>query len=157
MKLLLFNLFLIFGCSSRQYLADSEVLKFKGTFFKEDNQEYIGVYYLNIPKGGVLDKKIHTGDYHSEFRVNYPDSSIIYITNNEVRGSVLNFENRVRQGFDVYRKEHLLDTISVSAQLLNGDYWRETILGQVVVGYINVPSNKTERYDKSISTIRIKR
>lgn len=111
-----------------------------------------------MPKGGSLDnREILTGDYHTEYCVLYPDSSIIYITNDESRGSALNFKNRVSSGLDLYRKEHLMDTLSNTLLQNDGRYWSETVLGEIVVGYLNVPPNKKELYDKSLKTIRQKK
>ena len=146
------------ACSYQQLPMKSKTIKYIGIFPEENNYHHKKIFYLDIPKGGYLDnRKTLTGDYHSEYRFVYSDSSIIYITNDESRGSTLNFKNRVDSGIDFYQKKHLLDTLSHTSLQKDGRSWKETVVGEIVVGYINVSSDKKELYDKALATIREKK
>jgi hypothetical protein len=127
------------------------------TFESLSNSNKI-IFCLDVPKKY---KKIKTqGDTHYGFEVKviyYADSSIIYIGNNVHEGSILNFQNRMRGGYASFAKKSSLDTIYMTGIQSNGNFWRENILGNVVIGYLNVPSNKKEVYDRALATLRRKK
>ena len=139
--------------------SQSRLIKYRGHFAEEGSVKLSKkVYYLEIPKGGKVDKRpTLTGDYHNELRISFPDSSIIYITNNVWLGSSLNYANRMSDGDSGYTKEHLNDSIWSDGTQIDGKYWCEHVLGNIVVGYINVRAEKKERYDNYLKTIRTKR
>lgn len=153
-----FFMLLIWSSSCSSQSLPTQVVKYTGNF-PEDSKKLKRNYFIDVPKGGKLLKgdALITGDYHTEYRLTYPDSSIIYITNNEWRGSSLNFVNLSEVGITGYTKEHLLDTLDNSGKQRDGKYWREHVVGQVVVGYINVPPDKKSEYDKALATLRRKK
>ena len=135
----------------------TKTLKYSG-LFATDEEEVKKSFFMDVPKGGKLDnREVLTGDYHSEYRMVYEDSSILYITNDEWRGSALNFQNLADVGINGYNKEHLLDTLNNQGKQKDGNYWREVVLGEIVVGYVNVPPDKQELFNKALSSIRRKK
>ncbi len=111
---------------------------------------------IEVPKGGKLKKGTYdfTGDYHVEYRVTYPDSSILYIGNSNLTGSRLNMVNRVASGINAIYKDHALDSLSFDGKQSNGRVWKENILGDFIVGYVSVPSEKKKEFDKALLTVR---
>lgn len=84
----------------------------------------------------------------------YPDSSIIYITNDDKSGGAVNTIKAEKYGDGIYLKILSADTLGY---WWNEKYWREQKKGQVVIGYINVPPDKREEYDQALATIRRKK
>lgn len=127
---------------------------YKGIFPAESETKE-RTYILEIPKRGKIDKNaVLTGDYKSEYRIIYPDSSIIYITNDEWNGSRLNIQNRMAIGINGYTKKTLTDTIEVHGVQENGRYWKELILNDIVVGYYNLPEEHKQLFDEVLTKIK---
>src|SRR5260221_7582170 len=114
---------------------------------------------IEVPKGGKLRKGTYdfTGDYHVEYRITYPDSSILYIGNSNETGSRLNIVNRVSVGINALYKDHPLDSLYFDGMLNNGMCWKENILGDFILGYVNVPYDKKKEFDKALLTVRRKK
>lgn len=113
---------------------------------------------IEVPKGGKLIKGTYdfTGDYHVEYRITYPDSSILYIGNNNETGSRLNVVNRVAIGINALYKDHPLDSLYFEGKQTNDRVWKENILGDFIVGYVNVPFDKKQEFDKALLTVKRK-
>ena len=153
--LLFISITLAVSCSSQN--LGVKTIEYKG-IFPEESKNPNRSYLLDVPKGGKLlkgDARI-TGDYHTEYRITYPDSSVLYITNNEWGGSRLNSNNLYAIGITGYSKKHLLDTLNNEGKQPDQKYWRECIMGDIVIGYVNVPFSKKGEYDKVLSTLRRK-
>jgi hypothetical protein len=60
-------------------------------------------------------------------------------------------------GINAYHKKHLLDTLDHRGKQNNGKFWRDYVVGKLVVGYINVPVNRLSEFDQSIESIRVKK
>lgn len=87
-----------------------------------------------------------------EYRFNYKDSSALYISTDVYCGSSLNSTNRQSIGIDIYRKNNVLDTIRHEGLQKNGRYWLEYILGDYVVGYVNVPVEQKDEFNQMINS-----
>jgi hypothetical protein len=111
-------------------------------------------YSMEVPLGYKLSK---TTDDHGyiENRLLYPDSSIIYITNDDKSGGAVNAIKVKEYGQGIYLKILSSDTLDISGNEA-GKYWREQKVNKVVVGYINVLPDKKEQYDKALATLRKK-
>jgi len=125
-------------------------LKYKADFVDGSNM-IKKEYCIRVPKGGKVLKEtsLFTGDFHTEWRILYPDSSIFYINNNEWSGSVLNYPNRLKIGISGYTKKHLSDTLIHSGSV-NGLSWKECVIGDIVLGYVEASSSRKEQFDFSI-------
>ncbi len=107
---------------------------------------------MSIPKGFTVDKE----DYNPEFKeivYTYEDSAKIYISDNALSGSSLNGDNKLRQGITSIKRENLNDSIYMEGLQDNGKYWKENILNDIVVGYVNVPESRKNEFDVAISSI----
>lgn len=115
-------------------------------------------YYLDLHRElGMKSYKtpIYHGSPQLEFKDN--DGSIIYILDDVTDGSFLNFKNRSEMGILAYKyRNPNLDTVDTRGTQEDGKYWREAILGKIVVGYLNVSKEKLALYDSIISTLRVK-
>ena len=111
-------------------------------------------YIMEVPLGYKLSKV--TDDHrYIEHRFIYPDSSIIYITNDDKSGGAVNTIKAKEYGEGVYLKILSSDTLNISGNEAD-KYWREQKDNKIVIGYINVPPDKKEQYDKALATLRKK-
>lgn len=149
---------IIFSCSSNKKLVTDDyiMVQFKEKFHY-GNKTVVQDYTLAVPKGGRLTKGRYdfTGDHHTEYRILYPDSSIIYIGNNNWSGSKLNIINRVESGIRGINKKHVNDSLYFEGTQKSGKYWKENFLGDIVVGYVNVKPEAKENYDVSLRSVRL--
>lgn len=124
--------------------------------FKNEKRDALEIktYSLTVIKDQIVKRgEIVTGNSFEEYRVVFSDSSIIYLNNDEMSGSPLNFNNRYKLGITSYNRKQLLDTLDNFGQQSDGRYWREKILGDVVVGYINVREGNRAGYDSILATL----
>lgn len=112
-------------------------------------------YLMDVPKEGYKDELIVSGSHETEHRVVYQDSSIIYLTNDEA-GSALNYDNIQKISDKQQTGKLFVDTLSLEGQTKEGLYWKEVKLDEISVGYVNVPPDKKEQYERALSTIRRK-
>ncbi|MEM9297514.1 MAG: hypothetical protein AAGA64_03925 [Bacteroidota bacterium] len=113
-------------------------------------------FCIKIPKDYV-DRET-AGDTHFGYEVKYVSysySSIIYVSSSIDRGSILNWKNRLSAGLSTFTKTHNLDTLSFKGKQQDKKYWREEIMGHVVVGYLNVKQDKKSYYDLALSSIEL--
>ena len=139
------------ACSNKEF----KLIRFNGT--KEQGSKSVPLKLeIEVPKGGKLRKGTYdfTGDYHAEYRIVYPDSSILYIGNSNETGSRLNMANRVSKGINALYKKHPLDSLYLDGKQGNGMHWKENVLGDFIVGYVNVPSEKKKEFDKALLSVR---
>ena len=146
--LLTIGLAVLFSCNSTRTVTYKAISVY-------DSVAHYKKFYIDVPKNGKLKKeKDYTGDFHTEYRIIYPDSSVVYITNDTWNGSRLNYENLMQIGVDSYSKEHLYDTLKYEGVQNDGLYWKDYVLGEIVVGYVNCPKRKKNEYDNVINTLR---
>lgn len=110
-------------------------------------------YLLDIPKGGIL-TKVNTGDYFREYRIKYPDSSIIYIMNDSRGGSRLNLINRFEKNIKAIIRRAESDTLDFGGIQKDGKHWKEKFVGEIVVGYVNAMPDSIEKFEKALSSLR---
>lgn len=108
-------------------------------------------FWIKIPK----DYEVINEDYNPEYKeviYKYLDSSIIYITDNNLSGSSLNAFNKKAIGVDIVSKK-LNDSINYFGKQRDGKYWKEAFYGEIVVGYLNVSANMKQEFDKAITSL----
>lgn len=128
-----------------------EMIKYR-TYQNHGIREKKILYCLSVPKGGrsVTIK----GSHEQELQIFYPDSSYIYITNDTKSGSPLNYKNIASLSKEIYTKKLLEDTVLLTGIQNNDRLWKESKLGVIVIGYVNVHSEKKDLYDKSLASIK---
>ncbi len=110
-------------------------------------------YVISIPKGFKIDKEDFNPEY-KEIIYNYENGMKIYITDNTMGGSALNGDNKLAQGITVIKRKSLRDSIYMKGKQKDGyRYWKENILNDVVIGYLNVSKERKAEFDKSIASI----
>jgi hypothetical protein len=145
--------YFIICCKSYHESKHTKSIKYL-TYEYEGDRDVKVAYILKVPKGYKL--TIVSGSHEKEFQFIYPDSSIIYITNNSNSGSYLNYENVVRQSSEIYKEQLLKDTLYLEGLQEDSRYWKETKLSKIVVGYINTPLSKKKIFDEALSSIQRK-
>ena len=137
--------------SSKSLLFNSKTLNFENCLSKEKNYKYIE---LNLPKG-FIKKKVENHGF-CEYRFEYQNKSTIYVSTDIYSGSRLNSDNLNSIGVNTYaisRSIILVDTIKNSGKDRNNLYWLEYVLGDVVIGYVNVPEEQKEQFEKAIASL----
>ena len=101
LKIFILTLSLLSCINTRKLIEGCDVVRFKEKA-QEGNSSLLD-YLLDVPIGGYL-KKIKTGGSFVEYRIEYKDSSIIYIMNDNWGGSRLNYENRYNSNIKAINK-----------------------------------------------------
>ena len=154
-KYFIVTFYLLSCASSKKSIDGYDLVRFKEKIFSE-SKSVIQDYLLDVPKSGEL-KKINTGDSFIEYRVQYKDSSVIYILNDGLSGSRLNYENRYNNNIKAVNRKSNYDTLTFGGTQKNGNYWKESFLGEIVIGYANAKPTKKEEFEKSLLTLRKKK
>lgn len=153
MRNYLFGALVIFIIIGMKQGEDVCMIKYR-TYETQKGREKKITYCLNVPKGGKL--LTVSGSHEKELEVSYPDSSFIYITNDANGGSHLNQQNVSSLSKDIYTNKLLKDTLLLQGSQNDGRFWKESKMGQIVVGYVNVSSDKKAEYDKALASLRRK-
>jgi hypothetical protein len=161
MKKLIVYFFLVIniGCSLEK---ETVIVKYRSTRSSQ-------IYYLDVPIGFAF--KGYGVTIESENQYIYNDSSFIYISNfkntpnyyniKELGDSIFQFrfqnEELVSELNQLIAKSifnPLPDTFELSGQQKSGLYWKDIKLGQISVGYVNVPKEKRAIFDEAIESTR---
>jgi hypothetical protein len=138
--------------SSKRLIHDYDIIRFKERV-PAGNKSVLQDYLLDVPKGGTI-KKINSGDNYKEYRIEYPDSSIIYIMNDKWSGSRLNFSNRYEMNIKAINRKSDQDTLAIGGIQKDKRHWKEKFAGEIVVGYVNAIPNNVEKYEIALSSLR---
>jgi hypothetical protein len=146
---------LFLNCQKKNFLASNgnKLMKLKSVEYADVGFVKVA-YYLFIPdNGNILAQRFQ--DINEMWAI-YPDSSIIYLADDEWRGSSLNFSNLASQGVHSLNRRIVFDTLCHEGVQSNGRYWKQIILGQVALGYTNATPERKEAYDAALSSFRKK-
>lgn len=136
------------------------------------NPPTAGKHFLDIPKGYNFVISEVSAEYEHKYK--YEDSSFIYLTTFDVTPNSENIENlgdsiyRYRFQNEELRKEvnkmlgkevmkTLPDTFKLSGKDKNDLFWKDIKYGEISIGYVNVPKEKKEVFDKSLETFKKRR
>jgi hypothetical protein len=141
---------IIFSCSAQK---DFVKIKYQNNFLTNSKSKPFKkkVFVLKIPNKFAIIKEDYNPEY-KEVVYKYSDSSIIYITDNNLSGSSLNGSNKLSIGIEIISKK-LNDTIELSGKQKDNKCWKESFFDEIVIGYLNVPENKKVEFDKAIASI----
>jgi len=116
---------------------------------------YKTAYLLYLPKGYKL-KRLKDDEGYREYQALYPDSSIIYITD-DVKAGGISKAKEEEYGVDIYVKMLANENLVLRGSHNNGNYWKVEKRGKIIIGYVNVIPSKKEEYDKIIDTLKTKK
>jgi hypothetical protein len=142
---------IFFSCASKK---DLTIIKYNG-YSNSKKQNYS--YKINIKKGFKI-KEIHGGNEWIQKEYIYVDNSTFYISNEDGNTS-LNYNNIRNDKFQSDKSIMAFssnDTITLQGIDKNGKYWKNKYDGEVNIGYLNIPKEKKEEFDKIISSVIIK-
>ena len=123
---------------------------------------------LDIPKKYKLQTFVG-GHGEKEQVYTFSDSVKVYVTDLPV--SMLNYNNILSLGDSVANKRfegtelkaavakalgqsYVLETLILQGKTSNGLYWKDIRMGDVSIGYVNVPLSKKEQFDSVLSSFR---
>ena len=123
---------------------------------KHGNRSYI--YLIDIPQKGLKNiERVDTKLGNQNVYVTYEDSSIIYISCNVILGDEINAAKRFSSGIVYQERSPFQDTL-INEGLYSGNYyWKECILGNVVIGYTDVEQKLKSKYDSTLNSFRLKK
>jgi hypothetical protein len=113
---------------------------------------YKQTFILSLPEGYKL-KKYFDDEGTREYHAIYPDSSIVYITDDNKSGSVFNRYKLQKYGKNVAIKINVSDTLTLEGIQPDKRYWKEKKIDQIVIGYMNIPKEKTAIFDHVLSSL----
>jgi hypothetical protein len=119
------GIFIIIGMTQQSM----RVIKYH-TYESQNGREKKITYCMSVPEGGKI--LTVSGSHEKEIEIMYPDSSFVYITNDAISGSPLNYKN-VASVKGVYMDKLLKDTLLLEG-IHNGRLWKESKLGKIVIG-----------------------
>ncbi|MEO9484842.1 MAG: hypothetical protein ABJG47_15390 [Ekhidna sp.] len=96
----------------------------------------------------------HDNDGFCEYRFAYKNEAIFYVSSNTFSGSMLNYENRLKNHISTYstnRSEN--DTIRNNGREMNGKYWLEWINGGYAIGYFN--ADDSLKFEETLASIKL--
>lgn len=146
---ILFILVFLFSCSNKKALLKEKDYEIKLRTFDSD-YERSKVYKFSLPtKGKLVSIFPQDGEIYREYRIQYPDGSTFYITNDLLNGSDLNFDYVSKNGVS-YHKDKLVEYKVYKGKTNVNKYWKDEFIGSLVIGYTNSSIGMKKRFDKSI-------
>jgi len=119
--------------------------KLTRVYYKNDTD----TYRLLVPKG--YDREIVTGGgEYVEYRYQYPDRSVIYVTSRYPGTSEINHREVIAM------QDSLRPGALTVGACIDGLCWKDRTLNDgITVGYAKVPVAKKDRYDRAIDSIEL--
>jgi hypothetical protein len=145
---------LIFGCATNA-IKDYKQIIYTSEFQTNSKEKAFEnkTFKMSIPKGFTINYE----DFNPEFKevvYTYKNNIKIYITDNTFGGSALNGDNKLNDRITSINRKTLQDSIYMYGSQKDDNYWKENILNDIVVGYLNVPKERKEEFDQAIATIK---
>lgn len=110
-------------------------------------------YSIDIPENYKKNNLDYVLEYKEEV-YEYNDNMKLYIIDSGWNYSVLNYENKKSIGIDKVKRK-LIDTIYLSGQQIDRRYWRENILDDITIGYVNIPKQHKAKFDTAIESLTL--
>jgi hypothetical protein len=106
---------------------------------------------MRIPNHSKL-VKITAGGEGEEYRYQYSDSSLIYLS--DLSSSITINEPLIRKQEGGYNKRFETDSIAFEGVNEKGNYWKEVKYKGAFYGYSNVPQVKKQFFDDAINSVK---
>jgi hypothetical protein len=116
----------------------------------EKYAEDVIVYHFKIPKTGFQNKSFKS-EHAAAIFFTYKDSSLIYFYEDQL--SVTPNITNIEQTGGLKRKS-LIDTIYYGGIQRNGRVWQEQVLGEIIIGYRDVPPDRKKEFDTALASIK---
>jgi hypothetical protein len=150
----IFYIFSLCSCCSSQELIKVQF----NQMALSSSQEVIERYTMKLTKSFELRKYLAGGEVGESNEFWYKDSSVIYITDFP---NSLNYDNIQSSGYGYERFEFKMgdkakfgDTLVLSGITKNNLYWKEILVKNISIGYMNVTQNKKEIFDNVLKTFQ---
>lgn len=154
------------SCASSQKIT---TIQYTRKYTGESNSKNIACY-MAVPKEFKLVTLVG-GHNELEKQYVYSDSSKVYISDFE--SSLLNYNNIRSLGDSIANKcsegtelkikvakqlgkEYKSKTVILQGKTANGLYWKDMRIGYLSIGYVNVPENKKNEFDKALASFNTK-
>lgn len=108
-------------------------------------------YAVHVPREYRLMRVL--GDHETELRLTYPDSAVLYLTDDVTAGSALNAAHFAASG-RTYQQLLLQDTLSARGTQANHRKWKQVKAMGVVIGYVNVPAAREQEFEQALATLQ---
>ena len=108
-------------------------------------------YAVHVPRGYRLTRVL--GSHETELRLTYPDSAVLYLTDDVTAGSALNAAHFAASG-RTYPQLLLQDTLTVRGTQANHRKWKQVKALGVVIGYVNVPAAREQEFEQALATLQ---
>ena len=105
---------------------------------------------VNVPKGYTRETVLGDSEYEQKFI--YSDSSVFYVStfNNTSNYDDIRQSNQYGRWFDaIHSEEKALEAFY--GRNKNSFFWKDIVLGNVIVGYTQADSIKSKKFDATIS------
>ena len=143
----------LFACSSKKGVKRVEFYHIKSSLDKQEKKKY----KLQIPDGFRQEINKAGAEVGTEHKYTYADNSIIYISDFGVSPNAKNLEKGGYPSNSLNKKGAQLinqnDTLIYEGQDKNDLFWKEIIIGNLEVGYLNTPKSKKKLYDQALSSL----
>lgn len=139
---------LLSGCS---YLLDDPPA-FERVVFRTQKDSHRIDHFLMIPSN--FEEKYIIGDHEKEKDYVFPDSSIIFITDDITGNSFANTKNL--KGLDFLTLSNYWDSKEANLEGVqeDGRVWRQKKINGVTVGYLNVHVLQKEKFDSILNSLK---
>lgn len=111
-------------------------------------------YVAHVPRGYRLMRVL--GSHETELRLTYPDSSVLYLTDDVKSGSALNYPNFAASGH-TYHQLLLQDTLTAHGTQANDRKWKQVKALGVIIGYVNVPLAREPNFEQALASLQRKK
>lgn len=153
----IFFIFVFIGCNpnttNKSVQKANNQYRFSFKTIESDYEKY-AKYSILLPAHGMKEKFYpHNGEIYIEYRISYKDSSTFYISNDIWNMSQVNARHLLEIGVNGYNKKAIVDTISYEGIQKNKRVWKEILLGEIVVGFSNVPKSRKLEFEKGLNSV----
>lgn len=150
----------LFSCSNTKKNTKRQIseytLNFKDCYVEKNNMTDLDYEKIKVflPKKNVKIEKIESHGF-CEYQFLFKNGEIFYITTDIYNGSKLNSKNLFEIRKEIYFKNRSLATDTIKNSGRNEDkHWSENILGNIVLGYVNITEDDKKYFDEAILTFK---
>lgn len=102
-------------------------------------------------------RKFWTPAHSREYYFIYKDSSVFYVSNNDLSGSPLNAANRFNANESLFKSGRIpasSDTLILQGVDVLGRHWKEMYFGHLVIGYLKADDEQKKSFERTIGSLK---